>query len=551
MHRRPQPVNVPAANVPAANVPAANVPAAGVPTANVPAAKVPAANVPAAGVPAANVPAANVPAAKVPATVVPAANVPAANVPAANVPAAKVPAAGIPAATRLSPQHRKSLNKPAHKHLDRQTTRPWTRTNRDERESEPIHRRGRRTKADETRGWGARRTGSWATKLTRNPRVSAEKIPRMHLGMAPPVEHGRISGRPALRSSVHMEHRFLGLDTGDRDVSRTNLNAAHPTKRIPRMDLGLVPPVRQERISGRPVLRNSVYTEHRFPGLDAGDRAGSRMNLDTAQPKKTIPRMDLGLVPPDRQERISGRPVLRNSVHTEHRFPGLDAGNRAGSRINLDTAQLMETEPRMHLGEPLRVNMIRARGGEVEVTDEEPEFGGSRAAPPQGTDCGRPSRSATKGSANDGSDESEAEGRPGMRRRRRRLPEVPCSTASSEERHHGTDSGGRSRARATETYRKSTSTQKSSTLVPEAGYQCRKARSPTLKNRKTKSKTSTLVPEVGYDSSSDPGFEVGYENGCETSRTRASSSVDATDEYCLEMGNEGTCPEIDPADQDP
>ena len=211
--------------------------------------------------------------------------------------------------------------------------------------------------------------------------MSAEKIPRMHLGMAPPVEHGRISGRPALRSSVHMEHRFLGLDAGDRDVSRTNLDAAHPTNRIPRMDLGLVPPVRQERISGRPVLRNSVHTEHRFPGLDAGDRAGSRMNLDTAQ--------------------------------------------------------LMETEPRMHLGEPLRVNMIQARGGEVEVTDKEPEFGGSRAAPPQGADCGRPSRSANEGGANDGSDESGAEGRPGTRRRRRRLPEVPCSTASSKERHHG------------------------------------------------------------------------------------------------------------------
>ena len=241
--------------------------------------------------------------------------------------------------------------------------------------------------------------------------------------------------------------------------------------------------------SGTASIRN-----HRFPGLDAGDRAGSRMNLDTAQPKKTIPRMDLGLVPPVRQERISGRPVLRNSVHTEHRFPGLDAGNRAGSRMNLDTAQLMETEPRMQLGEPLRVNMIRARGGEVEVTYEEPEFGGSRAAPPQGADCGRPSRSANEGSANDGSDESEAEGRPGTRRRRRRLPEVPCSTASSEERHHGTDSGGRSRARATETYRKSTSTQKSSTLVPEArtGISAwRKAHSPTLTNRKTKTKTST------------------------------------------------------------
>ena len=72
---------------------------------------------------------------------------------------------------------------------------------------------------------------------------------------------------------------------------------------------------------------------------------------------------------------------------------------------------------------------------------------------------------------------------------------MPYSTASSEERYHGTDSGGRSRARATETYRKSalkTSTQKSSTLVPEAGYQCRKAHSPTLTNRKTKSKTSTV-----------------------------------------------------------
>jgi len=238
--------------------------------------------------------------------------------------------------------------------------------------------------------------------------------------------------------------------------------------------------------------------------------------------------MDLGLVPPVRQERISGRPVLRNSVHTEHRFPGLDAGDRVGSRMNLDTAQLMETEPRMHLGEPLRVNMIRARGGEVEVTDEEPEFGGSRAAPPQGADCGRPSRSANEGGANDESDESETAGRPGARRRRRRLPEVPYSTASSEERYHGTDSGGRSRAMATETYRKSTSTHKSSTLVPEAGYQCRKAHSPTLTNRKTKSKTSTLVPEVGYDSSFDPGFGVGYENGCETSRTRVSSSVDAT-----------------------
>ena len=402
--------DVPAAKVPAAKVPAANVPAANVPAANVPAANVPAANVPAANAPAANAPAANVPAANVPAAKVPAANVPAANVPAANVPAAKVPAAGIPAATRLSPQHRKSLNKPAYRHLDRQTTRPWTRTNRDDRESEPNHQRGRRTKADETRGCGARRTGSWATKLTRNPRVSAEKIPRMHLGMAPPVKHGRISGRSALLSSVHMEHRFLGLDTGNRDVSRMNLDAAHPTKRIPRMDLGLVPPVRQERIFGRPVLRNSVHTEHRFPGLDAGDRAGSRMNLYTAQLMKRIPRMDLGLVPPVRQERISGRPVLRNSVHTEHRFPGLDAGDRAGSRMNLGTAQLMETEPRMHLGEPLRVNMIRARGGEVEVTDEEPEFGGSRAAPPQGADCGRPSRLANEGSANDGSDESRGGG---------------------------------------------------------------------------------------------------------------------------------------------
>ena len=39
---------------------------------------------------------------------------------------------------------------------------------------------------------------------------------------------------------------------------------------------------------------------------------------------------------------------------------------------------------------------------------------------------------------------------------------------------------------------------------------------------------------------------MGYEDGCETSRTRASSSVDATDEYCLELENEVTCGEGPP-----
>ena len=99
----------------------------------------------------------------------------------------------------------------------------------------------------------------------------------------------------------------------------------------------------------------------------------------------------------------------------------------------------------------LRVNMIRTRGGEVEVTEEEPRFGGSQAAPLQGADCGRPSRSANERSANDDTDESEAEGRPRACRRRRRLPEVPYSTASSEERYHGTDGGSRSRAKTPET----------------------------------------------------------------------------------------------------
>ena len=125
-----------------------------------------------------------------------------------------------------------------------------------------------------------------------------------------------------------------------------NLDAARPTKRIPRMYLGLVPPVRQERISRRPVLRTSVQTEHRFSGLDAGDRAGSRMNLDTGRPGSCS------------------------------KLPGLYVGPEAG-----------DVAPRMFLGKPrrdirestraLRVNMIRAHGGEVEVKEEEPRFGGS------------------------------------------------------------------------------------------------------------------------------------------------------------------------------
>ena len=178
-----------------------------------------------------------------------------------------------------------------------------------------------------------------------------------------------------------------------------------------------------------------------------------------------------------------------------------------------------DVAPRMHLGEPrrdvhestrvLRVNMIRARGGEVEIKEEEPRFGRSRAAPLQGADCGRPSRSANEGGANEETDESETEGRPRACRRHRRLPEVPYSTASSEERYHGTDGGSRLRAKTPET------------------------------NSKTNSKTSTLVPEVGY--------EFGYG----MSRTPASSSVDTTDDDCLDLRNDETCRETDSADQDP
>ena len=180
------------------------------------------------------------------------------------------------------------------------------------------------------------------------------------------------------------------------------------------------------------------------------------------------------------------RPALRNSVYTEHRFLGLDAGDRDVSRADMDTescselprlylgAEAEDVAPRMHLGEPrrdvydsaraLRVNMIRALGEDVEVTEEEPRFGGSRAAPLQGADCGRPSRSANEGGANDENDESETEGRPRACRRHRRLPEVPYSTASSEERYHGTDGGSRSRAKTPETNSKTN--KKTSTVEP-------------------------------------------------------------------------------------
>ena len=58
--------------------------------------------------------------------------------------------------------------------------------------------------------------------------------------------------------------------------------------------------------------------------------------------------------------------------------------------------------------------------------------------------------------------------------------EVPYSTASSEERYHGTDGGSRSRAKTTEPNSQTNS--KTSALVPEeVGYR----------------KTSTMVPRLG------------------------------------------------------
>ena len=496
--------NVPAAEVPAAEVPAAKIPAAKIPAAKVPAAKVPAAEVPAAEVPAAKIPAANVPAAEVPAARVPAARVPAANVPAANVPAANIPAG------RSSSSHddqRESWDKPARRHLDRQKSRPRTRTNRDEWESEPVRPRWWGTKTDKTHSGGARRTESWAKKLTRSPRTSA-KTPRMYLGSAPPVERERTSGRPALRSSAHAEYRFLGLDAGDREASRMNMDAARSMKKIPRMYLGSVPPVERERISGRPAPRSGVHMEHRPPGLDTGDRDVSRLDMDTESCSE-LPRLYMG---PEAED--------------------------VAPRMHLGEARRDEYESRR----ALRVNMIRARGEEVEVSEEEPRFGGSRAAPLQGADCGRPSRSANEGGANDENDESETEGRPRTCRRRRRLPEVPYTTASSDERYHGTDGGSRSRAKTTEP--NSQTNKKTSTLVPEeVGY--RKTSTMVPRVGLENPKTSTLVPEVGF------GLKSGYEFGYETSWTRASSSVDTTDEHCLELENDGTWRETDPADQDP
>ena len=286
------------------------------------------------------------------------------------------------------------------------------------------------------RGCGARRAGSWAKKLTRNPRTSANEIPRMHMGMVSPVKHGRTSGRSALRNSAHTEHRFLGLDAGNRDASRMNMDAAHVTQRSPRMHVGMAPPVRRERISGRPALRSRVHTEDRFLGRDAGDRNVSRMDLDT--------------------ENCSELPRL---------YMGPEAGDVAPRRYR---GELRRNVPGSTRG--LRVNMIRTRGGKVGVTeDQEPRFGGSRAAPLQGADRGRPSRSANDRGANDDASDSEAEGGPRAGGRRRRLPEVPYSTASSEEWYRGTDDGSRSRAKSPETHSKKNN--KTSTLVPEVGFE--------------------------------------------------------------------------------
>ena len=70
-------------------------------------------------------------------------------------------------------------------------------------------------------------------------------------------------GDLALRNSVHTEHRFLGFDEGDRDVSKINLD----TGRL----------VETGRISGRSVPRSSSNSEDRFL---SSDKDGRRMPLE-------------------------------------------------------------------------------------------------------------------------------------------------------------------------------------------------------------------------------------------------------------------------------
>ena len=336
------------------------------------------------------------------------------------------------------------------------------------------------------------------------------------------IRRGLTSAVPTLRSSAGLEYSNQRSNEGVDDVvakqrERQRMNPTKLTenpkvdvKETPRLNLGMATLAKHGRISGRPALRNSVQTEHRSWGLDGRDQKVSRLNLDTGR---------LG-----EPGRISGRSVPRSSVNAEDRFLSSDKdgwrtpvemGNDSElSRLYVDTGS-GDVAPRTHLGERrrdvhkptsvLRVN-IRARGGEVEVNEEEPKFGSGRAAPPQGADCGRPSKSANEGDAN-GANGSESDGRPNARghgsattRLHRRLPEIPYSATSSEERYQAPDGGRRPRARVAH-----------------------------------KHKTSKLVPEVGYS----------------LSWSRASSSDDASDEHRLELGNERSYHEVDPVDQDP
>ena len=162
--------------------------------------------------------------------------------------------------------------------------------------------------------------------------------------------------------------------------------------------------------SAGPTQSSDAETEYsvRSPGTD--------------EPSEAPPKLDATCQV--RQGLISGVLALRSSAKTEYSCPDSDGGE----------------------GGALRVNMIRVHGKQGEERNE-PKFGNSRAAPPQGADSGRPSGSGEHRSVGQ-ERRIEPTGvqhqynlgsfRFQQPHQQQEVLDVPYSTVSSEERYGGT-----------------------------------------------------------------------------------------------------------------
>ena len=162
---------------------------------------------------------------------------------------------------------------------------------------------------------------------------------------------------------------------------------------------------------------------------------------DKDEPSEAPPKLDatrqVG------QGLISGVLAPRGRARTEYSYPGSDGGE----------------------GHALRVNMIRVHGKQGEERNE-PKFGDSRAAPPQGADSGRPSGSGEHRGVGQERKMEPTGVQPQYNlgsfrfkqpHQRQEVLDVSYSTVSSDERYDG---AGRCRG----------ARPKTSTLVPEVGY---------------------------------------------------------------------------------